>query len=94
MVELANVPFYSATTDVVKPNNGAVFKFNAFNATVHFVSDDWRLVHRSLQTSSFPSDDTGEDIANKLKGALESWHLRYFIWMLFNSILHFILFCK
>ena len=62
--ELANVPFFSATTDMWSSRTTEPY----LSLTVHFVADDWRLVHRCLQTSFFPSDHTGEEIANELKG--------------------------
>ena len=42
---------------------------------MHFVTDDWELKSRSLQTIYLPQDHTGENIAEALKETLESWEI-------------------
>lgn len=44
--------------------------------TIHYITDEWKVASRCLQTSYFPDDHTGEAIAEGLKDALESWGLR------------------
>ena len=43
--------------------------------TVHFITDEWSLENACLQTSFFPSNHTGEEIAQGLRDGLESWNL-------------------
>ncbi len=42
---------------------------------MHFINSKWNLCNACLETSYFPEDHTGEDIAYGLKEFLQSWHL-------------------
>ncbi len=35
--------------------------------TIHFITDDFEMKNRCLQTAFFPEDHTGEDLAQELK---------------------------
>lgn len=42
---------------------------------VHYINSEWELCSSHLETSYFPEDHTGENIATGLKEFLQSWHL-------------------
>nr|XP_054594588.1 uncharacterized protein LOC129162111 [Nothobranchius furzeri] len=44
--------------------------------TIHYVDKDWKLKNKCLETSFFPEDHTGENIAKGLKEFLSSWNLQ------------------
>ncbi|KAM3842884.1 E3 SUMO-protein ligase ZBED1-like [Diretmus argenteus] len=69
--QLEDVQFFSATTDLWSSRTMQPY----LSLTVHFITDEWSLEHICLQTSFFPDDHTGEEIAQGLRDALESWHL-------------------
>ncbi len=43
--------------------------------TVHYITSDWSLNSCCIQTSFFPDDHTGENIASGLKQFLQEWNL-------------------
>ncbi|XP_041837691.1 E3 SUMO-protein ligase ZBED1-like [Melanotaenia boesemani] len=43
--------------------------------TIHYIDGDWKLSNLCLETSFFPDDHTGENLANGLKDFLQSWQL-------------------
>ncbi|KAI7790592.1 putative zinc finger BED domain-containing protein 1-like [Triplophysa rosa] len=43
--------------------------------TVHYITSDWRLNSCCIQTSFFPDDHKGENIASGLKQFLQEWNL-------------------
>ena len=43
--------------------------------TVHFIGKDYKLHSRCLQTLYLPESHTGENLAEAIKGTLESWEL-------------------
>ena len=46
------------------------------NFTVHYISKDWKLHSKCLQTLFMPADHNGEYLAESLKSLLESWRLQ------------------
>ena len=43
--------------------------------TVHYISPDWKLESKCLQTHFMPEDHTAENLGEALKTTLESWDL-------------------
>ncbi|KAK7934198.1 hypothetical protein WMY93_005094 [Mugilogobius chulae] len=70
--DVQNASFYSTTSDLWSSRTSEPY----LSLTIHFISDDWRLLSYCLQTSYFPEDHTGELIAQGLKDALSSWSLK------------------
>ena len=44
--------------------------------TLHFIDNDWTLQNRRLQAQFFPESHTGENIAEAMQSALDSWNLK------------------
>ena len=70
--EIQQVRFFSATTDMwssigLKPY---------MSYTIHFIDNDWTLQNRCLQAQFFPESHTGENIAEAMQSALDSWNLK------------------
>lgn len=64
--EIATVKYFSTTTDLWSSRTSEPY----ISLTVHFIDDNFDLKSRCLQTSYFPQDHTGENIAAGLKEAL------------------------
>ncbi|XP_070404420.1 transposable element Tc3 transposase [Nothobranchius furzeri] len=69
--DLANVKYFATTTDLwssqtMEPN---------MSLTVHFIDADFNMETRCLQTSYFPEDHTGQNIAAGLRQAIAAWNL-------------------
>ena len=69
---LDGVFFCSATTDLWS----SVGMRPYMSYTVHYVSDDWKLENRCLQTHFLPEDHTGENLAEAMEATLAAWDLR------------------
>ncbi|XP_040289759.1 E3 SUMO-protein ligase ZBED1-like [Bufo bufo] len=69
--EMAGVKVFSTTTDLWSSRTTEPY----ISLTVHFVNEEFQLKSRCLQTSYFPDDHTGENIALGLKEALAAWNL-------------------
>ncbi|KAL6465097.1 hypothetical protein MHYP_G00252300 [Metynnis hypsauchen] len=69
--ELRSVEYYATTTDMWSSRTAEPYR----SLTVHFINEHFELKSRCLQTSYFPLDHTGENIANGLKDALANWGL-------------------
>ncbi len=69
--EMAKVTFFSTTTDLWSSRTSEPY----ISLTVHFVDEEFELRSRCLQTSYFPDDHTGENIALGLREALAAWDL-------------------
>ena len=67
---LDGVFFISATTDLWS----SVGMHPYMNYTMHYVSDDWKLENRCLQTHFLPEDHIGENLA--MEANLAAWDLR------------------
>ena len=70
--EIQQVRFFSATTDMwssigLKPY---------MSYTIHFIDKEWTLQSRCLQAQFFPESHTGENIAEAMLNALDSWNLK------------------
>ena len=69
--EVKSAEFLAATTDMWSSHTTEPY----MSYTVHFVTDDWELKSRRLQTLYLPQDHTGENIAEALKETLDSWEI-------------------
>lgn len=69
--ELRQVKHYATTTDLWSSRTMDPY----LSLTVHYITDEWKLHSKCLQTSYFPDDHTGTLIAQGLREALESWGL-------------------
>ena len=69
--EINSGMFYAATTDMWTSRAGHPY----MSLTGHYIDTDWNLRSRCLQTSFFPDDHTGENIAKGFTDALASWGL-------------------
>ncbi|XP_073708964.1 E3 SUMO-protein ligase ZBED1-like [Garra rufa] len=69
--ELQNIHYFAATTDLWSSRTMEPY----LSLTVHFITRDFKLKSRCLQTVFFPADHTGEELAQGLKESLNSWSL-------------------
>jgi hypothetical protein len=44
--------------------------------TVHFINQSWEMKALCIQTSFLPADHTGDNIADALREAVDSWGLK------------------
>ncbi|KAK0132046.1 Zinc finger BED domain-containing protein 1 [Merluccius polli] len=68
---LSTVEFFASTTDMWSSRATEPY----ISLTVHHIASDWSLNSCCLQTSFFPDDHTGENIASGLKQFLQEWKL-------------------
>ncbi|CAL9689321.1 unnamed protein product [Knipowitschia caucasica] len=68
---LSSVEFFASTTDMWSSRTSDPY----LSLTIHYVDKDWKLQNKCLETSFFPDDHTGENIAKGLKEFLNSWKL-------------------
>jgi len=69
--DLNEVGFYSATTDMWSSITSEPY----LSYTVHYISHEWKLEIKCLQTLHFPVDHTAKNIAETLQDTLEQWEL-------------------
>ena len=69
--EVQQAEFFSATTDMWSSRTMMPY----MSYTVHFIDGSWQYKSRVLETFFLPEDHTGDNIANALRGTLESWKL-------------------
>ncbi len=69
--ELSQVEHYAGTTDLWSSRTTEPY----LSFTVHFLTDDFELKTRCLETVYFPDSHTGENIALGLREVLASWDL-------------------
>ncbi|XP_051962423.1 E3 SUMO-protein ligase ZBED1-like [Xyrauchen texanus] len=69
--ELQNMQYFAATTDLWSSRTMEPY----LSLTVHFITNDFNMRSRCLQTTFFPADHTGEELAQGLKDSLNSWSL-------------------
>ncbi|KAL7868960.1 hypothetical protein SRHO_G00103440 [Serrasalmus rhombeus] len=69
--ELSQVDCYAATTDMWSSRTTDPY----ISLTVHFITEDFQLKSRCLQTTFFPEDHTSENIATGLREAVAAWGL-------------------
>jgi len=63
--------FFASTTDMWSSRTSEPY----ISLTVHYIDSDWKLLNSCLETSFFPEDHTGENIASGLREFLQSWRL-------------------
>jgi hypothetical protein len=71
MNELDHIEYYSATTDGWTSNTMTPF----LSLTVHYISDEWELKTRNLQTAYLPDDHTGKNLCDMIESMLDNWEL-------------------
>ena len=69
--DVKSAEFFAATTDCWSSHTMEPY----LSYTVHFIGEDYRLHTRCLQTLFLPESHTGENLAEAIKGTLESWGL-------------------
>ena len=69
--EIREADHYSATTDLWSSHGMKLY----MSYTIHFITNEWELKAKCLQTIYFPEDHTGENIADAMLATLESWSL-------------------
>ena len=62
---------FSATADMWTSVTGDPY----LSYTIHYINDEWELKTKCLQTLYFPTDHTGQNIADGLKDILSQWGL-------------------
>ncbi len=68
---LSTADFYASTADMWSSRATEPY----ISLTVHYITSDWSLNSCCIQTSFFPDDHTGENIASGLKHFLQEWNL-------------------
>lgn len=69
--ELKNVDYFSATTDMWSSVNMTPY----MSLTVHYLTTDWTLKSRCLETVFMPQNHTSDNIAEALRSAFDEWSL-------------------
>ncbi|KAI2644978.1 zinc finger BED domain-containing 1-like protein [Labeo rohita] len=69
--ELSHVEYYATTTDLWSSRTTEPY----MSLTVHFITEDFELKSRCLQTAFFPESHTAENIAEALREAVSAWGL-------------------
>lgn len=70
--EIKGVKHFSATTDLWSSEDMHPY----MSLTIHFLTASWELKNLCLQTTFLPCDHTGDNLADALKSALDSWELK------------------
>ncbi|KAI2666742.1 E3 SUMO-protein ligase ZBED1 [Labeo rohita] len=70
--ELRDVAHFATNTDLWTSRSTQPY----MSLTIHFITSNWTLCSRCLQTSYFPGDHTGDLIAQGLRESLQSWGLQ------------------
>ncbi|XP_036416323.1 zinc finger BED domain-containing protein 4-like [Colossoma macropomum] len=69
---LSCAEFYASTMDIWSSRTTEPY----LSLTVHYINREWKLCSSCLETSYFPEDHTGQNIADGLKEFLQSWCLK------------------
>lgn len=69
--DLKQIPFYSATTDMWSSSNMTPY----MSFTVHYITADWTLESKCLETRYTPENHTADNLAETLKCILSDWEL-------------------
>ena len=69
--ELRSVDFFSATTDMWSSVNMTPY----MSLTVHYLTTDWTLKSRCLETVFMPLNHTSDNISEALRSAFDEWSL-------------------
>lgn len=70
--ELREIDHFATTTDLWTSRTTEPY----ISLTVHFITTNFELKTRCLQTSFFPAEHTGDNIAEEMRGALADWNLK------------------
>ena len=68
---LKDIPFYSATTYMWSSSNMTPY----MSLTIHYVTADWTLHSKCLETSYVPDNHTADTLGENLNCALADWGL-------------------
>lgn len=69
--EIKDNSFYSATTDMWSSSNMTPY----MSLTIHYITADWTLQSKCLETRYIPQNHTADVLAEALKSALADWEL-------------------
>ncbi|XP_053289312.1 E3 SUMO-protein ligase ZBED1-like [Pleuronectes platessa] len=69
--EIKDIPFYSATTDMWSSTNMTPY----MSLTIHYITADWTLHSKCLETRYVPENHTADTLGENLKSALADWGL-------------------
>lgn len=69
--ELSQVKYFASTTDLWSSRTTEPY----MSFTVHFITEDFEMKARCLETMYFPESHTGENIAKALREVLARWGL-------------------
>ncbi len=71
IAELQESDLFSTTTDMWSSVTMTPF----ISLTVHFITKEWKLKSRCLQTSVTPESHTAENLSENLRSAFQDWGL-------------------
>lgn len=69
--EIKDISFYSATTDMWSSSNMTPY----MSLTIHYITADWTLQSKCLETRYIPQNHTADVLAEALQFALADWEL-------------------
>lgn len=69
--EIKDIAFYSATTDMWSSSNMTPY----MSLTIHYITADWTLQSKCLETRYIPENHTADVLAEAIKSALADWEL-------------------
>ena len=69
--ELKQVEYFASTTDLWSSRTTEPY----MSFTLHFITEDFEMKARCLETMYFPEAHTGENIAQALRDVLDRWDL-------------------
>ena len=72
---MESVTHFAATSDLW-PNDGTMVPYMYTSYTVHFLSEDWQLQNRCLQTKFLSQNHTGDIIADSMEETMSMWELK------------------
>lgn len=71
MADLSQSDFYSATTDIWS----SIGLYPYISLTIHFISKNWNLETRVLETYPMPQDHTASNISEIIEDMLQLWQI-------------------
>ncbi|KAM9456199.1 E3 SUMO-protein ligase ZBED1 [Clarias gariepinus] len=69
--EIKDIQFFSATTDMWSSSNMTPY----MSLTIHYISADWSLHSKCLETRYVPDNHTADTLGENLKSAVADWGL-------------------
>lgn len=69
--DIKDIAFFSATTDMWSSSNMTPY----MSLTIHYITADWVLHSKCLETRYVPDNHTADTLAENLKAALADWGL-------------------